>query len=122
MYDQHNQTIFRFKVALSPEHEAVLERLATADDPFSPDSTVTLDDPENTLYVNDLFGTKYWLQEWVDSMGIPGLVGSMWFVSTGNHGTRKDGILVKFNKQLTQKERKKVEKAYSNAGKFGGWI
>lgn len=121
LYDQNEQSVFRFKEALTPDQHAVLERLATESDPFSPDSPVTLDDPENTLFVSDLFGTKYWFQEWIDSMGIPGLVGSMWFVSTGEHGTRKDGILVKFNKELTQAERKKVEKAYSSAGQFGSF-
>ncbi len=121
MYDQHNETIFRFAADLSPGDETILAGLVADPDPFSPDSAVTLDDTGNTFFVHDLFGTKYWFQEWIDSMGITGLVGSMWFVSTGDHGTRKDGILVKFNKILTQPERKTVQDAYADAGQFGSW-
>jgi hypothetical protein len=121
MYDTANQTIFRFESELTTEQETTLASLATDPDPFSPDSPITLDDTNQTFFIRDLFGSKSWFVEWIDSMGIPGLVATMWFVSTGDHGTRKDGILVKFNKILTQQDRKKIEEAYAGAGQFGSW-
>jgi hypothetical protein len=109
-----------FSTDLDAQQQTDLEALISGD-PYAPGFAGYLDDSGNTLFIRDLFDQVEWFDAFINSIGISGLQATMWYVPTGDNGTKKDGIMLKFNKVLTQGDKKKIKDAYADNANWGAW-
>ena len=115
------QITVNFSVDLTTQQETDLDALISGT-PYAPSFPGYLEMTGNTLYIRDLFDQVEWFNTFIASIGISGLQATMWYVPTGDNGTKKDGILLKFNKILTNSDKRKIKAAYGDNANWGDWV
>jgi hypothetical protein len=120
-HDTEGQTVIIFDSELTDMQISTLTEFLKRPDVYGPVFEGFMSDPSNSLFITDIFDKDKDFDEWLSSTRIPGLDGVRFFVEKVEGSGNNNGIIIRFNKPLSQGEKNRILEAYADVAKFGGF-